>query len=438
MADREASRFNRLVKESSWIVFGQLAAVVGALVLVRVLTEHLDPAQYGQLALGLTVAGLVNQTVFGGISAGIGRLYSIAAEKHDLPVYFRDSVRLLSYATLVVVAFGMALMAALLWSGHAHWMGLAGAAIVYSVLSGFNGALGGIQNAARQRAVVAFHGGIDAWLKILLALGIILLLGASGTAVIIGYCCSSLLVTASQALFVRNMFHREKSQVAQHSLFLQQMWTFSWPFSTWGIFSWMQQASERWSLATYATQDSVGLYAVLSQLGYAPIAILTTMIMTLLAPILYQRAGDGTDRVRNANNHRLIWRMTIASLTVTLVGFAAAFLMHDWLFRLLVADEYRHVSHLLPWMVMAGGLFAAGQFLALKLMSEMRTARMAAAKITTALLGVAFNFYGAHSAGIAGVVTALVAFSVVYLSWMIMIARRDPRANGEQAQSLRG
>ena len=95
MADREASRFNRLVKESSWIVFGQLAAVVGALVLVRVLTEHLDPAQYGQLALGLTVAGLVNQTVFGGFSAGIARLYSIAAEKHDLPAYLRDLVRLL-------------------------------------------------------------------------------------------------------------------------------------------------------------------------------------------------------------------------------------------------------------------------------------------------------------------------------------------------------
>ena len=114
MADNEVSRFNRLAKESSWIG-------------VRVLTEHLDSAQYVQLALGLTVAGLVNQTVFGGISAGIARLYSTAAEKHDLPAYLRDSVRLLSYATLVLVTFGMALMATLLCSGHAHWMGLAAA-----------------------------------------------------------------------------------------------------------------------------------------------------------------------------------------------------------------------------------------------------------------------------------------------------------------------
>jgi O-antigen/teichoic acid export membrane protein len=39
----------------------------GALVLVRVLTEYLTPAQYGQLALGLTVAGLVNQVVMAGM-----------------------------------------------------------------------------------------------------------------------------------------------------------------------------------------------------------------------------------------------------------------------------------------------------------------------------------------------------------------------------------
>jgi hypothetical protein len=54
-------RVLRLAKEGSWIVIGQISSVLGSLVLVRVLTERLDPAQYGQLALGLTVANLVNQ-----------------------------------------------------------------------------------------------------------------------------------------------------------------------------------------------------------------------------------------------------------------------------------------------------------------------------------------------------------------------------------------
>ncbi len=426
MADARVSRVRRLAKEGSWIVVGQIAAVAGALALVRVLTEHLDPSQYGQLALGLTVAGLVNQTVLGGVSAGIGRLYSIAVEKHDLQAYLRDSVRLLSYATAVVAALGVVLMATLFWWGYARWVGLATAAMVFSVLSGFNGALSGIQNAARQRAIVAFHGGLDAWLKILLALGFMLWLGATTTAVVIGYCCSSLLVTASQLFFVGRTIPTENSLAPQGNPFLRQMWAFSWPFSAWGIFSWMQQASDRWALSALATQDSVGLYAVLSQLGYAPVAMLTAMGMTFLAPILYQRSGDATDHARNAGVHRLVWELTFASMTVTLAGVVVAFLAHEWLFRLLVAAKYRHISYLLPWCVLAGGIFSAGQILALKLMSEMKSSRMAIAKIVTALLGVAFNVCGATVAGLPGVVAALVAFSVVYLAWMVFLAHDAP------------
>jgi O-antigen/teichoic acid export membrane protein len=103
-----------------------------------------------------------------------------------------------------------------------------------------------------------------------------------------------------------------------------------------------------------------------------------------------------------------------------------AFAMHEWLFRFLVAAEYREASHLLPWVVMAGGTFAAGQILALKLMSEMKSSTMASAKIVTALLGVVFNICGAVVAGLPGVVAALLAFSTIYLVWMILLARATP------------
>jgi len=426
------SRFKRLAKEGSWIVAGQFAAMAGALMLVRVLTERLDPAQYGRLALGLTVAGLVNQTVLGGISAGIARLYSIADERQALRAYLEDSIRLLGYATLAVVAIGLAVMAGLVSLGYPQWLGLAAAAMAFSLLSGFNGALTGIQNAARQRAAAAFNGGLDAWLKIFLAIAMMLWLGSNSTAVVVGYCCSSLLILLLQLFMLRQLTRSrgESSGSGREHRFLHQVWEFSWPFSAWGIFSWVQQASDRWALAGLAQQEDVGLYAVLSQLGYAPVAMLTAMAMTFLAPILYQRSGDASDHARNANVHRLVREITFSSLAVTLMAVLVAFVAHEWLFRMLVSAEYRHVSHWLPWMVMAGGIFAAGQILALQLMSEMKSARMATAKIITALLGAAFNVYGARVAGIAGVVAALVAFSVVYLAWMIWLAREEPQPKG--------
>ena len=49
-------RIRRLSKEGAWIVLGQVTAVLGSLASVRLLTELLDPAAYGELALGMTVA----------------------------------------------------------------------------------------------------------------------------------------------------------------------------------------------------------------------------------------------------------------------------------------------------------------------------------------------------------------------------------------------
>lgn len=417
------TRFKRLAKEGSWIVIGQIATVTGALVLVRVLTEYLDPAQYGQLALGLTVAGLVAQVAMGGISVGIGRFYSIAAEKSDLSGYLHATRHLLAYSTGLVVLIGLILIASLLLLGYLQWMALAAAALMFSVLSGYNGALSSIQNAARQRSIVAFHGGLEAWLKIGLAVGAVLWLGASSTAVVIGYAGSSLLITFSQLFFLRRTISQQQTKMSNHRQWMNQMWAYSLPFSSWGIFTWMQQVSDRWALQTYASTAEVGQYAVLFQLGYTPIALFSGMATSFLAPIMYQRSGDATSYARNENVHQLAWRMTHLSLMVTLLGFAITFAMHEWFFRILVAAEYRSGSYLLPWVVLSGGIFAAGQVLALKLMSEMKSATMTTAKIVTALVGTLFNVIGAVLAGMHGVVWALVAFSTIYFVWMAMLAR---------------
>lgn len=418
------ARIHRLSTEGGWVVAGQVASVAGALMLVRVLTEYLEPAQYGELALGLTLAALVNQTIFGGITNGIGRYYSIAAEKQDLGSYLLATRYLLAYASVSVLAFALILIAGLYWLGYSQWIGLAVAAMMFSVLSAYNSVVGSIQNAARQRAVVAFHGGLDAWLKILLTVSALLWLGTSSTAVVIGYTCSSLLITVSQLFFLGRTIPERHASIPNHQRWMPQIWIYSWPFSTFGLFTWMHQISDRWALQAVATSNDVGQYAVLLQLGYTPIAVVSAMAASFLGPILYQRSGDATDPVRNASVQHLGWRLSQISVLASLLAFALTFTLHEQLFGLLVAADYRQSSWLLPWVVLAGGLFAAGQMLALKLMSEMKTSNMAIAKIFTALVGVLLNIFGATLAGVQGVVGALLVFSVTYFFWMVMLARR--------------
>jgi O-antigen/teichoic acid export membrane protein len=423
-ASRE--RFHRLSKEGLWIVLGQTAAVVGSLAGVRLLTELLAPAEYGELALGLTVSALVNQTILGPLANGVTRFYAPAQEQGDVGGYLSAVRRLVMMATGFIFLIVLLALAGLLSSEYTQWIGIATAALAFAALSGYNAILNGIQNAARQRAIVALHQGIESWLRFSVASGLLLWLGASSAVAMSGYTVAVMVVLGSQYLFFRRTV-RDNGIAAHPGNWQRQVWKYSWPISVFGVFTWVQLASDRWALELFATTREVGTYAALYQLGYYPMSVASTMAMQFLAPIFYQRAGDASDKRRNADVQKLSWNLTGFSLAATAVAFLLALLFHRQIFRVLVASEYASVSQLLPWMLLAGGIFAAGQAIALNLMSQMRTQAMMTAKIVTALAGVVLNFAGAYWLGTAGIVIAGVIFSVLYFAWMAALSARSPQ-----------
>src|ERR1035437_3984722 len=125
-------RFRRLSKEGAWIVFGQVTAILGSLASVRLLTELLDPAAYGELALGMTVAAVVNQTVIGPLGNGVARFYAPAQERGDLGGYLNAVRRLVSAATVIIVFMVLLTVTGLLVAGQTQWIGIATAALVFA------------------------------------------------------------------------------------------------------------------------------------------------------------------------------------------------------------------------------------------------------------------------------------------------------------------
>jgi O-antigen/teichoic acid export membrane protein len=417
-----SERFRRLSKEGFWIVLGQAMAVLGLLVGVRLLTELLDLAAYGELALGITLATLVIQTVLGPLGNGATRFYAPAVEQGDLGGYLNAVRQLVLSVTGLIGLLMLFAVAGLLISGRKDWIAIATAALTFAILSGYNSILNGIQNAARQRSIVALHQGMEPWARFLLAAGLILWVGASSAVAMIGYAMAAIVVLGCQYLFFRKIVPGHTTGADKEKGWQEQILKYSWPFASWGIFTWAQQASDRWALELFRTTQEVGLYAVIFQLGYYPMAVVAGMAMQFVAPIFYQRAGDASDGRRNADVNSLSWRLTGLVLGVTGALFLLTLLFHAQIFQFVVAKEYASVSYLLPWMLLAGGVFAAGQTVALNLMSQMKTHTMMAAKIVTAVMGVAFNFAGAYFLGIEGVVFASVLFSTLYALWMALLS----------------
>lgn len=416
-------RYRRLAKEGGWIIVGQIASVLGSLALVRVLTGRLDTTQYGELALGLTLAGLMNQVVMGGLSAGVGRFYSIAAEKQDLRGYLHATRKLLVYATAAAAAIGLAVMAGLLSLGYGQWLGLAAATLIFSVLSGYNASLSGIQAAARQRGIVAFHAGLDAWLKILLALGLLIWLGRSSTAVVIGFALSSLFVNSSQLLFLRRLGQTETA--SRGHPWMGQMWAYSWPMAAGGLFNWGYYASQRWALELYVSTSEVGQFYALTQIAYTPLSMGGAMLMSFLTPILFARVGDATDDDRLRSAHRVVMRVGAVGLGLTLIIALASCFAHDLVFRLLVAREYRGISVYMPRVLLAAGILQVSIAMASIVSIENQTRRI----LPIAILGnsgVAWmNFYFTRRWGISGLTTSMMAGAAIHLAWMIVIVSRS-------------
>lgn len=426
---RPTARHVRLAAESLQVMAGQALAIVGSLLLLRALSQQLLPSAYGVLALGLTGSLLVSLAINGGTTVAIGRYFSPAQEAGTLASYLRASGRMLWRDQRLIAALtGFTAVVFALVLGPL-WMRLALGAGCAAITSGWLSAQVALLTSGRHRLAASVLTAFDPWVKLLLLLLYWRWMAAGPAQALFIYACGTALVALIADRLMQHLLgHRLRlgpiDVDATGQDWLRQMRDFARPFTRFGLLAWLQQSSDRWALQAWTGPMSVGQYAVLYQLGYSPVGIISNMLNTLVAPILYGRAGDATNQDRNQVVHRLVKKLTLLGLLFSVGAFVLAVLLHRWLFALLVAPAYQGLSFWFPWLVLAGSLFSVGQMIALKFMSDNRTAELGRVKSLTALLGTLFNALGAAVHGIAGVVVAQNVFSLLYLVWMIYLGER--------------
>lgn len=418
-------RFVRLSSEAASILVGQVVNILGSLALIRVLTEHVTVAEYGQWALCLSFVAIVNQVILGGIVAALARYHSIAIEGKDIQGYLNGALLVVKRVSLGVGVTAAFVLVALTLLDHAGWIPLVLTLFAFALLIGYNSCLVAIRSAARSHLIVAIHVGAGPWLTMLLVFALGVWSELSLLMIALPYAISALLIFVSQLILFTKTIPKNNNGIADKP---RQDWPgmiikFSLPFSLFGAFTWAQQVSDRWALEYFSSTDAVGQYAVLFQLGFAPGALGIGLLMQFLAPIFYRISGAANDPDRN----RQVKRMALGTVAISLFGTIILFLitsnLHASIFKLLTASRYWEVSHCLPWMVLAGGLFGAGELLALKAMAEIKVAAITRIKIMTALSGLSFNIVGAYFFGLNGVVIALLSFCLLYFTLMLVATR---------------
>jgi O-antigen/teichoic acid export membrane protein len=440
----QLNRFQRVAPEAFFVVSGQVVGAAGNIFAIRILTTLLPPAGYGQLALAMTGAVLAQQLVLGPIGTACVRYFAPAQESGEVGTYARAVawMFLAGSVALGIVALGVG--AFLFGTSRLNLLPMLGAAALFAWISSAGSMIDGIQNAARQRKLVALHQGAGAWLRLAIVVGAARYLTQDANSILWSYSAGYAVVIVSQLLFLARTLRRMGSGRARsshsertHSTgpMLRSMWTYTWPFSAWGVFTWIQNSSDRWALGAFAGLDQVGLYQSLYQVGYYPISMLTQFLLQVSTPIIFQRAGSGADKGRRMNAEGLNNLLTRVVLGATAVGALASYLGGHRLLALVLAPAYRAHSPLITLLILASGCFAAGQIKILNFMTSLATHRLIAPKIVTALAGAGLIVLGARFRGSYGVASAQLAFSLLYLVWIFLLDRRHSVLRTEPAEA---
>lgn len=406
--------------DTIWLFIGHSASFLGALLMVRLLTSYLEPAQYGHLALSLTLLTLVGQLVSGPLAAAVARYYSIASEREGLEIYAGSVRRLIFYFALVVLIVSAIAAVISFFIFGLYWTKAVLGVFTYALFTGANSVFIGILNAARRRRAVAIFQILEWSLKLGAVLVVIAVFEASQVNIIFAFCCATSAMLAAHFLVSMKLAGAQVS--AGHSSKLRnEILAYSWPFSIWGVFTWAQLSSDRWALELFEGAEVLGLFAVLYQIGYAPLSQLVRLTIASASPLIYDLAGDASDAGRASSAHNMGLRLAIAGASLTAGFFFIATMLHREVFEIVVGPGYEKSSIYLPWVVSAGGLFGIGQILSLNLMARMLTRQLLLIKVVASCFGVLANVIGAYTFGLLGIIIALNFFSFIYVALFFLV-----------------
>lgn len=424
------TRIFRLRHELSWVVAGQCLAFLGGFAGIKLLTNAMGSDGYGRLALGMTIAGLLNMFIYGPIGQVVSRYFSVYRERGSLDIYF-FVLKKAHIATGVVLIFGTAVAGTLVW----WWLGVDWAllvvtAVLFGIVGGINSSFLALQGAIRQRKIVALHQAADTWVRPLLAIFGLWILGNGAPSAFVGFIAGTMLVTLSQGFFamrspqisghwqandVRRMQWRSASR--EYTSYASSIMVFAG-------FAAISMYSDRWILQGLFGANEVGIYAALYQIGNAPVAFLIGLIGQFVVPIIFERAGAMTSVAQAENSSKLLNQVVVVSAILLIPIIAASYFFSEPVVRILTNAQFSEHSEVL-WLIVSGiALFNIGQLLAIKGLNFGRPAVYLFPKAAQAVSFVSLMYPLATRYGLVGAASALSGSSLLYLLMVVFVNKR--------------
>jgi len=297
-------RFKCLKGELGWVLAGHGAAFLGGLLGIKVLTGLLGPAEYGELALGLTIAGFLTTFLHNPLSNAAARFFAPYRDTGRGVVYFAALRNLHNRLVSFLLPVILLIVISIFFIQGSDWAKLAGGGTAFGLAAGVSVILQAWQNASRDRLGAAITQASDVWLRIGLGILAAFFFG-TGCATLAGYTAGTILILIWQLLRAQNQYRKFQLSEPQPSATAtarasREFMAFMLPFVGYAAFTAVTLYADRWIIQIFAGAAAVGMYAALFQIASSPVNLLFAVINQLMVPIIMNVQAPCLKKTRNA------------------------------------------------------------------------------------------------------------------------------------------
>lgn len=413
--------------EIYWITAGQLSVFLGSFLGIKLLTNLISEDGYGEFVLGLSIAGMINLFIFAPLGQIIFRYFSYSKSHGEESICFSLLVGI--HKKFIFMIFVLASIAGLLIYifFNFKWAFLVFIAAIFGIVSGLLGSLQILFNAALDRKSTAISQSLDVWLRVIFAFIFFKYSDESAYWGLLGYLFASLLTLLIQfnkaSLIIPSLtddtyLHQDLKITKKYQ---DEFKRFGLPFLYFAIFVVVSQYGDRWVLQGLMDTRDVGIYAVLYQIGSAPVNVLSVILNQLITPKVYSKVGK-LSKQEDINSGIRLLELSRYFLTLLYgVVVIIAYFYSEFIINLLTNENYAEHSQSLWVVVMGSSIFQLAQLMTVNGLSQKSSSRYLWPKILQAISLLFFGFFLVSKFGLTGMPWAIVISSLIYYFSVIRV-----------------
>jgi O-antigen/teichoic acid export membrane protein len=349
---------------------GQGAALLFGFGTIKVLTTMYGPEKYGEFAIALTIAGILNSFIYGPLANATSRFVVPCEENGQLDPLIHAVMKMVLYAGLGAGICVLMLMISKDFIPIPIDLSLISIGIAYGVLSGNNAIFLSIFNARQERTAYALLQALDASLRGILAIFAVVYLQDSPFLGISGYTIGALLVGIICFVVLKkrkvNFWYGLPNASSEKSIVTlsSQVSSYAKPFVGWAAISVLCNYGDRWILGIFSNEHEVGMYYALFQIGSTPINFLAGIFSMIFVPKLFASAGDGHSLDRIILADKLLEKSCRVQALCMIAVMITFLLLGDKIALLLTNRDFASRSYLLFPVAISTSLVQVARFLA--------------------------------------------------------------------------